>query len=116
MRSHKPRLYSTAMITADIVGLMHFFVANIIFLLGEVTPLFAKFGGEHPGLTFVCTFFDQPLASMFANLISGKGDLLTVVLGAQVVIIGSSLLYGLVVFFALKVLTLFISVATGRNL
>jgi len=45
---------------ADALALSHFVVANVLVVVGELTPLFDFVNSKHPGMDFVKIYIDAP--------------------------------------------------------
>ncbi|MBL7662032.1 hypothetical protein JNK13_04685 [bacterium] len=100
---NKPRHVAT--VVADAVGLTHFIVANACVVLGQLTDVFKEVGGHYPGLQFVYQYIDYPVYAFFHDVLqinfSGKTSV-TFLMGEFVIAI-STILYGLIAYFVVKV-------------
>lgn len=81
---------------ADSVALVHFVFANFIFLVGQLTGVFAEVGGRYPGLKAVYLYLDRPVYTFLRGFADRglQGEMLNALAKGQVVIIASSLVYG----------------------
>ena len=107
MLKRPERHHAWYLIAADAVGVAHFLVANILTIIGEVTPAFAGLvqGSKHGGTKLVYEYLDAPVYQLVGRYVPvSKADVVTIFLQAELVFIASSILYGLVTFFILRVI------------
>ncbi len=95
----QPRQRSKHVIIADAVGLAHCIVANIVVIAGYFYDFF-KVIDPFDGFKFVYIYFDQPVYFLFQGIITRvqNDQWFLPVLAGEVVIILSSLLYGVIAY------------------
>lgn len=107
LRKKKP---NPALVTADVVAISHFVVANIALFVGEFTDLMDKlFRVEHPGREFIFKYLDAPIYALLKGRfewLNENHDLFFNILATNLVIVASSIFYGFVVFVIVKVISL----------
>ena len=82
----------------DAIGLLHFIFANLLVAIGELTPWFNQFGWQLPGLRVVYVYVDAPMVSFFQSWTQVSTDWLKMLLIGELVIVASSILYGLIAY------------------
>ena len=91
---------------ADGIGVAHFIVANLCVLLGEFTELFNPLidvASPHKGLYFVYHYFDRPAYYLFRGLTEAtQEDLIFTFLTGELIIVVSTVLYGFIAFFSVR--------------
>ena len=117
-RYHKPGKYLGIV---DGVAVAHLLIANLILVLGVITPFFEwmilyygeaellvrTFVRSHPAIYFLYAYIDYPIYHFFKEiLISKPKDLMYTYVLAEIVIVGCSFLYSLIVYLILKALKL----------
>ena len=107
LRKKKP---NPALVTADVVAIAHFVVANIVLFIGEFTDLMDKLlRVEHPGIEFVVKYLDAPIYAVLQGKFDWLGeyhDPFFNILATNMVIVAGSIFYGFVVFAIVKVLSM----------
>lgn len=103
------KVYSPAAILADAVGISHFVLANLVIVLGEFTSIFQHLSEKYGGLTFIFRYVDAPMYKVLAPIVGTvRYDSFQVLLVGQLVIVASSFVYGLIAYFFVKLVKLFI--------
>jgi len=87
---------------SDAIAIGHFVVANLVVLLGAVTPLFLWMRDEYPGLKFVYMYIDRPLFEYFKSMDALSADPFYTYVVGEMIILGSSFLYWVIAYFVLK--------------
>lgn len=96
---------SIAKTTADIVAVLHLMVANVIIALGEYTLIFSFLHEKNPGIKFVFRYLDAPVYNLLATMIEKwEIDFWSILLAAELVIVLSSLIYGISVYVLVRVI------------
>jgi hypothetical protein len=86
-------------IIADAIGVTHFIFANLLVVLGEVTGVFGKPWENFTGLRFLYTYVDAPVHTFMTPFMPEQfDDPVTAYLIAELIIILSSVLYGLIAY------------------
>lgn len=99
---------SKSKMVADGVAVGHLLVANLCVILGSFSDVFKNYVQQpdtaNTGLNFVYIYFDYPVYVFFKLIIGtlGSDPILSYVL-AEVVIVLSSVLYGFVAFFVMRI-------------
>lgn len=107
-RRHVENRYSRAAIAADAVGITHFVLANLLFFLGEYTPLLEGIDVVHGGYVFITQYIDAPIFGMLRGYIGNSfADGIYLFLTGELVIVVASVVYALIVYAVLKILSFF---------
>lgn len=92
---------------ADGIGVAHFIVANIVVLLGQFTKLFdavIEVYADNKGIYFLYYYLDRPAYYLFKGFAeSAKEDVALSLLCAELIIIVSTVLYGFLAYFAIRI-------------
>ena len=109
--AERKRQKDRAFVVADAVGVSHFIVANFCILLGQYTEVFKGIGinVKYPGLEFVYRYFDAPVMLMLGGLArADRGDVIFTFLVAELIIVITSIFYGIMAYLFIKLLFLLI--------
>jgi hypothetical protein len=91
--------HEIAMKVADACAIAHFFIANTILLVGEYTDLLKHLTpAPHPGFLLITKYLDAFVYPYFKDYVFQVIDTITFYSVAQLIIIGSSILYGFIVY------------------
>lgn len=89
---------------ADGIGLLHFIFANLLIVIGELTPWFNHIGWQLSGLRVVYLYVDAPVATFFEEWTLSTTDYLRALFIGELVIVASSVFYGLVAYLFVRLL------------
>ena len=92
---------------ADGIGVAHFIVANFVVLLGQFTSIFdalIRVQADNKGIYFLYYYLDRPVYFLFRGFVeSAREDWVLSLLCAQLIIVVSTVLYGFLAYFAIKI-------------
>jgi len=109
-RRHEENRYSKSALIADWLGLTHFFLANVAFILGEFTELFSFIDVSHAGYVLINFYIDAPIYNVLKPYVGDvHSDWLMMLLSVELVIVVASVVYALLTYAFCKLLS-FISV------
>ena len=88
----------------DAIGLLHFIFANLLVIVGELTPWFSEFGWNLPGLRVVYAYVDAPMVAFFPQWTAVQVDWVKMLVVGELIIVASSILYGLIAYLFVRFL------------
>lgn len=98
--------FSKPAIIADAIGITHFIFANILLVLGEITGVFGKPWEPFTAVRFIYTYVDAPVYTFISPFMPEQfDDPVTAYLIAEIVIIVSSVFYGLIAYLICRFLS-----------
>ena len=77
---------------SDALGLSHFFVANLLVVIGEFTNLFDFVLTQHPGMDFVKQYISTPAMLIIGNWLNAD-NAINLWLSMELVIVLASVIY-----------------------
>ena len=87
----------------DAVGVAHFVVANLCILVGHLTNVFKGMSEQWGGIEFLYRYLDHPVYLAFRPIaFNFRNDVIYAIIVAELVIVVSSLLYGLAAYLLMR--------------